>query len=83
MEADADIAVGCTYKYLNGGPGSPAFCWVHPRHQEAWDQPITGWFGQNIAFPGKDSIAGVIESSVLILGLSAALYVVFRRKDWI
>jgi len=44
---------------------------------------ITGWFGQNIAFPGKDSIAGVIESSVLILGLSAALYVVFRRKDWI
>ena len=45
MDADADIAVGCTYKYLNGGPGSPAFCWVHPRHQEAWDQPITGWFG--------------------------------------
>jgi len=44
---------------------------------------ITGWFGQNIAFPGKDSIAGVIESSVLILGLSVALYVVFRRKDWI
>jgi magnesium transporter len=44
---------------------------------------VTGWFGQNIAFPGKDTILGVIESTVLILGLSAALYVAFRRKDWI
>jgi len=43
--AGADFAVGCTYKYLNGGPGSPAFVWVAPEHQEQLDQPITGWWG--------------------------------------
>jgi kynureninase len=43
--ADADLAVGCTYKYLNGGPGSPAFTWVNPRLQGDARQPITGWIG--------------------------------------
>jgi kynureninase len=43
--ADADFAVGCTYKYLNGGPGSPAFTWVNPRLQGEAQQPITGWMG--------------------------------------
>ena len=45
VAAGADFAVGCTYKYLNGGPGSPAFVWVAPDHQERLEQPITGWWG--------------------------------------
>lgn len=43
--AGADFAVGCTYKYLNGGPGSPAFTWVSPALGGAARQPITGWMG--------------------------------------
>ncbi len=43
--AGADLAVGCTYKYLNGGPGSPAFVWAAPHLVGDLDQPITGWWG--------------------------------------
>ena len=46
----ADYAIGCTYKYLNGGPGSPAFVWVAPALRDAFWQPLSGWWGHAAPF---------------------------------
>jgi kynureninase len=48
--ADADFAIGCGYKFLNGGPGSPAFVWAHPRHAGRVWQPLSGWMGHASPF---------------------------------
>jgi kynureninase len=80
LELDAcgvDFAAGCTYKYLNGGPGSPAFAYVNARHLGGLSQPIWGWMGRKDAFemgPGYEAapgIRGFLSGTPAIFGMIA------------
>ena len=56
-QAEADYAIGCTYKYLNGGPGSQAFVWVNPQLVDVVRQPLSGWFGHTRQFAMESAYA--------------------------
>jgi kynureninase len=73
----ADLAVGCTYKYLNGGPGSPGFLYVRRARQDEMRSPIWGWFGATDQFAmgpdylPADGVARFQAGTPPILGLAA------------
>jgi kynureninase len=82
--ARADFSIGCGYKYLNGGPGAPAFVWVNPKHADRFWQPLSGWWGHASPFeftPDYQPAAGItrylcgtqpiVSMSLLECGLDA------------
>jgi kynureninase len=73
----ADLAIGCTYKYINAGPGAPAFLYVRGGLQQRLRQPVWGWFGQREQFamgPGYDPAPGIdafLTGTPQIIGTAA------------
>ncbi len=79
---EADFAVGCGYKYLNGGPGAPAFVYIAPRHIDTFENPIHGWWGHARPFemshtfeahPAIDRARVGTQHVLSLVGLDAAL----------
>jgi kynureninase len=75
--AGVELAVGCTYKFLNGGPGSPAFVFVSERVQDSVIQPVWGWFAQSDQFAmerpfsPRQGIGRMLNGTPPVLGLTA------------
>ena len=86
---NVDMAVGCGYKYLNGGPGSPAFLYLSQRHQDRVTQPLSGWLGHARPFdfapdyaaaPGVRAYQGGTPPIISMVALDAALDVYSRTN---
>lgn len=83
-ECGVDLAVGCTYKYVNGGPGSPAFAYVNTRHHGSLRQPIQGWMGagdvfaMGSAYAPADGIRQFISGTPPVLGMLAMQHMLDR-----
>ncbi|GAB7005090.1 kynureninase [Nocardioides sp. AN3] len=73
----ADFAIGCGYKFLNGGPGAPAYVWVSPRHADRFAQPLSGWMGHaapfafTTAYEPAPGIARYVSGTPAVIGTAA------------
>lgn len=72
-ESEADFAVGCGYKHLNGGPGAPAFIFAAKRHHAAMSQPLSGWFGHADPFRFTDEFEPADGVRRLLCGTTGVL----------
>jgi len=90
-DSNADFAIGCSYKYLNGGPGAPAFVWVHARNAGQFEQPLSGWWGHAAPFeftPHYRPAAGVsrylcgTQPIVALAGLECGLDTVLAAEPF-
>lgn len=90
-DSNADFAIGCSYKYLNGGPGAPAFVWVHTRHADQFEQPLSGWWGHAAPFaftphyrpaPGVGRYLCGTQPIVALAGLECGLDTVLAAEPF-
>jgi len=86
-QCNADLAIGCTYKYLNGGPGAPAFLYVNKNIQEKLSSPIWGWWGQSKPFdfdldyepaPGAQRFLVGTQPMLSLLTMEASLDIILN-----